>query len=282
MSRAKPSKARQQERRDSAPAHHPESYFRLSREPLHMLVFLLPLVVLHQIGSAVYLTDPNSGAVETIRAQSLMARFFELFGAGGLYLPGLLLVVVLFVWKLLTPGRWSVRARVIGGMFLESLAWSLPLLVLWQLVADIAPPLAAGALAATTLPNPPEPGAGAGSLGRLTIAIGAGLYEELLFRLCAIALIHAILADGLRLGSITSGAVAVIISAALFALYHDAPFLSETVIDWASLTFFFLAGVYFGALYLIRGFGIVVAAHALYDVVALVIAPALAQTTVWP
>lgn len=280
MPTARVKKPGESPRRDTAPAHHPESYFRLSREPLHMLVFLLPLVVLHHIGSAIYLTDPDSGAVETIRAQSLMARFFELFGAGGLYLPGLLLVVVLFLWKLLTPGRWHLRPLVIGGMFLESLAWSLPLLVLWQLVADIAPPLTSGALAAMASPSPPVPGADAGALGRLTIAIGAGLYEELLFRLCAIALLHTILADGLRLGKMTSGAVAVLISAAAFALYHDAPFLSEGIIDWPSLAFFFLAGVYFGALYLFRGFGIVVAAHAIYDVVALVIAPALSQTTI--
>jgi hypothetical protein len=54
--------------------------------------------------------------------------------------------------------------------------------------------------------------------------------------------------------------IAVLVSAAAFTLYHQRH-------AWPEVTFFFLAGVYFGAIYVVRGFGIVVGVHALYDII---------------
>ncbi len=44
-------------------------------------------------------------------------------------------------------------------------------------------------------------------------------------------------------------------------------------IQWAELVFFFAAGLYFGALYIARGFGIVAGVHACYDLAVLVVIP---------
>jgi membrane protease YdiL (CAAX protease family) len=109
---------------------------------------------------------------------------------------------------------------------------------------------------------------------RLTLSIGAGLYEELLFRLILIAAAHFVLADIMRLKSGTAGAIAAIISATAFALYHDVVPASGGV-DWRLFFFYTLAGLYFASVFVLRGFGIAVGVHALYDVLVLVVEPFL-------
>ena len=61
--------------------------------------------------------------------------------------------------------------------------------------------------------------------------------------------------------------IAVLVSAAAFALYHDPAGAGS--VAWSAMTFYFLAGLFFGGVYVWRGFDIVVAVHALYDIVVL-------------
>ena len=70
--------------------------------------------------------------------------------------------------------------------------------------------------------------------------------------------------------SLWGAAGSVLISALAFALYHFEPLW-----DWGAFVasfrashfaFYILAGVYFAAIYVMRGFGIVAATHALYDI----------------
>ena len=58
---------------------------------------------------------------------------------------------------------------------------------------------------------------------------------------------------------------AILGSALLFAAYH---FGGGAEFDAARFVFYTLAGLYFAILYVARGFGIVAATHALYDVLA--------------
>lgn len=242
-----------------------DSYSALSTRPLHVLAFLTPLIVAYEIGSALYLTDPASHTVDTIRAHRLMGEVFHAFGVGGLFLPGVLLAVVLLLWHVLVRDSWKIDLRMLPGMLAESVAWTLPLLVLWQIVARASARVgelaAAGGLG--------DPFAAMSLPARLTISVGAGLYEELLFRMLGIALLHFVFADLFRLKHGVAAWAAVGVSAAAFAAYHLTP--GEPIV-WTRMVFYGLAGVYFGAIYAWRGFGIVVATHALYDAVVLALA----------
>lgn len=216
--------------------------------PLPILLFLTPLIAMYEVGSTLYLTDTETGVVrETIRAHALFARFFELFGVGGAMLPGVALVVVLLIWHVMGGFPWRVRPTTLALMALEAAAWTLPLFVLGQAAELVA-------LAAAESEGRP--------LGGLaTIAIGAGLYEELLFRMVAIAAVHFVLVDLLKMKDSYGQIGAIVVAAIAFAVYHD---------EWTSnMVFFLAAGLYFGALYVYRGFGIVVAAHAFYDLIVL-------------
>ena len=54
----------------------------------------------------------------------------------------------------------------------------------------------------------------------MSISIGAGLYEELLFRMMLIAVLHTLLVDVGKLASPVGATIAVVISAAAFTAYH--------------------------------------------------------------
>jgi hypothetical protein len=106
-----------------------------------------------------------------------------------------------------------------------------------------------------------------GPLARLTLSLGAGLYEELLFRVVIVALIS----NGLRLlglGRLPAGGLATIVGALLFSAFHYVGPLGEPL-RLESFVFRTLAGLAFSALYLTRGFGITAWTHALYDVAVL-------------
>jgi hypothetical protein len=247
----------------------PRGYFELSRRPLHILAFLIPLIAAYEVGSILYL-GRRDGFTETIRAHSIILGFFQDFGIAGRYLPGVALATVLLVWHILSGERWRIRTTVIPLMILESLAWTIPLLVMIALVQRTGAPGGLG----------PALGGPTGDVlaslpwqARATVAVGAGLYEELLFRMIGIAALHLVLVDLARMSDRAGSIVAVALTAVAFVFYHDvvAPSGHFETLKAAQLL---CAGAYFGALFLYRGFGIVVAVHALYDIVALVVLPA--------
>lgn len=240
-------------------------YARLSMRPLHVLVFLLPLILAYEAGSAVYLADRGSGLIETIAAYKTLAKFFEAFGSATWFLPGIALIAVLLTWHVLERDRWQVRPGVLVGMLAESFLWTLPLLVFGVLLKPTE-----GAHAAMQSAADAPPIAQLGWQGKIVLSIGAGLYEELLFRLILIAAVHFVLVDLMRLRHATGGLIAACVSAAAFALYHDIG-LPGGGIDVRLALFYAAAGLYFAIIFVLRGFGIVVAAHAIYDVVVLVL-----------
>ncbi len=254
--------------------HRRGSYWFLSSRPLHILVFLAPLVALYEVGSALYLSDVVKGTRQDIKAQRLLSDFFHAFGVAGLFLPGVALFTVLLVWHVLAGDRWRTRAYVLAGMLAESVAWTLPLLLLSALHAR------ASAAAVSSVAALSAQGGGGGESvfslpwqARLTVSVGAGLYEEMLFRLVGTALLHLVLADLLKIKSSIASVLAVIGAALAFALYHDTslPAAMGGGTDWPKLIFLTTAGLYLGTLYILRGFGIVVGTHAVYDVLVLVL-----------
>lgn len=244
-------------------------YWYLSTRPLHVLVFLTPLIIAYELGSIVYLSDQGQSLV--ISAGRILSGFFDSFGAASLHLPAIAMAAVLFAWHVFNRDRWRVSLPVILCMALEAVAWTMPLLVMQVIVAQwrVAPAAAFfgdGGETKEILATLPWQ-------AKLTLSIGAGLYEELLFRLILIAAAHFVLVDLLRMKSSPGHIAAAIISAAAFAAYHE--IWTPAGVQWGLAMSYFLAGLYFAAVFISRGFGLVVAVHALYDVLVLVALPAV-------
>jgi hypothetical protein len=210
-----------------------------------------------------------------------------LLGPRGPVVFGALLVggAALLVWRDVRRARDGVRGGVLLRMLAESAALAVvcavgvglvtaELLRALPHVAALVPALpralhglsvaqaAAGAAAAVAEPTPMR---GLGAPAQLMLALGAGLYEELLFRVVLVGALGTVARRALGLGAVAAGAVAVAGGALLFSVAHHVGAYGDPFTVQA-FTFRLVAGLFFSALFVLRGFGIAAWTHALYDV----------------
>ncbi len=246
-----------------------ESYWELSRRPLMSLVFIAPIMMAYELGVLTLEPDAPRNAADVWGRQ-----FLRTLGFGQYFLLPLLICGVLLGWHHVRREAWTVRRRVIGIMWLESLLLGVALLALAQAMGGWFAP--AASLEAASVSN-----ADVRSMwSRLIGYLGAGLYEELLFRLLLLSGI-ALAAKRAGLNRRGSLLTAVIVSSLLFAAVHYRFELSlfgwslgpqyGDAFTWYSCAFRVAAGMFFGCLFVLRGFGIVVGAHALYDILVLIV-----------
>jgi membrane protease YdiL (CAAX protease family) len=101
-----------------------------------------------------------------------------------------------------------------------------------------------------------------GPLGRLVGFLGAGIYEELLFRLLLLPAVLGLL-RACRVAPPWQAWGAVLLTSLLFSAAH---YFGAEPWELRSFVFRFLAGVFFAALFVLRGFGVAAGTHALYDI----------------
>jgi hypothetical protein len=250
---ASPGASRSPSRASAAAATRelPVGYLKQSELPFACLVFLLPFVVLYELGTHQYAFDPVHQTEQRIIAFNLMLKVFHLFGATGRYMPPLAVVGILLACHIARNDPWKVKPSTLLGMGVEGLAWGLPLLAIGTLIARYVAhylPLMTGQGDWRTL---------------AVLSLGAGIYEEMVFRLVALTLLHLVLVDILRLPKLWAYLGMVAISSVTFALYH---YLGAESFSWRSLAFRTTAGAYFAGLFLLRGFGVTAFAHSSYDI----------------
>lgn len=232
------------DRQDDAQQGGADGYWSLSRTPLTSLVFALPLVLAYEGGVLVLgRGTPRNGADVWLR------QLLDSIGLGPYFLLPALTIVGLLAWHHVEHDRWRFSPGVLAAMLVECLLWAAALMGVARLQERFWP-LAAGA-------------AGEGVFARLIGFCGAGLYEEVLFRLLLLPFLAWAFA---RLGAGPSAADAwgVLASSLLFSAAHYVGPLGDDFQVY-SFTFRFLAGVFFAVLFAVRGFGIAAGTHAAYD-----------------
>lgn len=214
----------------------------LLARPLEALAFLLPLIVFSEV---VGFARPQDRVI----AFDLLRRFFELFGPAGIWAPGLGVIAILLATHVVSRESWRVRWARVAGMYLESAGLAVPLLAFNWAVA-------------MTGADPPAPPA---LIDQAALGIGAGIYEELVFRLALISIVVMVGIDLLRLDRAAVAVTAVFLSALAFAAHHHRPLGSETF-DLATFAFRTIAGIYLAVIFWYRGYGSAAGCHAAYNV----------------
>jgi len=212
------------------------------------------MVLAYELGMALSHGELPVAEQPNLAARQLLQWFFSMFGATSKYLPGLALVVVLLFWHIAARHPWKIQWSPLAGMAGESILLALPLLILNEWIPQRA-------LYARIPPGHQS------TLDDLLLSIGAGIYEELVFRLILISLMTLVLIDIGRIKPAVGMALSVIISSLLFAGHHYEPIGAD---NWVASEFAFraAAGAYLAAVYVLRGFGLAVGCHIVYDVIA--------------
>jgi membrane protease YdiL (CAAX protease family) len=96
------------------------------------------------------------------------------------------------------------------------------------------------------------------------LSIGAGIWEELLFRVGATGIIIYFMKYSLRYNQLFSVFIAIFCSAIMFSIFHYVGQLGD-IFTFRSFCLRTFAGIMLGALYVFRGFGITAYTHIFYD-----------------
>jgi len=239
------------------------AYWNESARPLVALAFVGPMIVAYEIG--LFVLGPQAmrnGADVWLRELLNGVGFTQYF-----LLP-CLTCAILLGWHHLNRERWKINLNALYGMLLEAMLFGFVLLVLARSLT--------GLLAAAAVPSEPELAfQHAGEVGHIVTFLGAGIYEELVFRLMmfpALAALLRLVGTPRRMSWVLS----IFLSSLLFAAAHyqldlliGSHHLVTTVgdsFDWASFVFRTSAGVFFATLFVTRGFGVAAGAHAFYDI----------------
>ena len=237
-------------------------YMRVAREPRYSLTFALPLLLLYEM-LAFSLSRHEFAGVRNGADVLLKSIFITLGGRNGLIAFGVLLIATggWLVWRDWRGHR--VDSRVFAAMALESVLYALVFgLVAGTLTTVLLPGLALQVwVSALALHS----GMQWNLLTQLMISLGAGIYEELLFRVLLVSGLTWLMGRVFRGRPNAAAAFAVLIGALIFSAFHYiGPYRDDLAL--ASFTFRAVAGVLFSGLYLLRGFGITAWTHALYDI----------------
>jgi hypothetical protein len=231
-------------------------YYLDSRSPRYAVLFAAPLLIAYE-GSAWLLSHGDGAGIRNGADVILKSLFVQLGGRNGVVAFEIVLTLIGLVlvardWRR-HPG--PLRWRVFPMMLLESICLGLAIGVVLRYIT-------AALLHFFVLSNP-------GNLGtptELMVSLGAGTYEELLFRVILVGVLSLIAKRVFGWGARGSGVFAVVVSALVFSAFHYIGAYGDTP-QLSSFLFRFLAGLMFSTIYVLRGFGITAWTHALYDVI---------------
>jgi len=230
-------------------------YYYVTQRPWPSLLFVLPGLIFFEAGMFRNNGWARPGDSQLV-APFLIERLVEYLRTGPqashlLWMaPGLLLVAILLAWHVAARHPWRFDKFVLAGMLGESLLATVPLIVFGELLLQGARPGTNQAI----------------WLDGVIRGIGAGIYEELVFRLVCITLLVILLIDLARLPRGPAAILIIAASAALFSWQHYPPLGAEPF-AMQSFVFRAAAGLYLAGLFVFRGFGVAVGCHAMYNVI---------------
>lgn len=222
-------------------------YLRETRSFDVAFCYLAPLVVGYEI--LLHGFEPGARAAYATRVRDLLWYLGDSARYCHLVLGALAVVAMILAWK-----RKAPIFRLFPAFLAEA---TLLAVLLGPIVVFIV------SFGQRFVPSPPHPPSELAPA--LLASLGAGIYEEMLFRWIGVGAVFVALRRFARIEDRKAAAIAIFFSAAAFALFHHVGPVGEPI-RAAALGFRFVAGIILGLVFCARGLGIAIYLHALYDV----------------
>ncbi len=231
------------------------SYFRETRTLLYSYLICIPLLLLYEI--LILISQPETEYLVRISVDAWFKAIFSVLGLHALSITFLIaaLVGIVILWRDRNRLK-SVKKHYFFLMLVEALFYAVLLAVLiTTLLQSILM-----ATASTPLADLPK-------LQLFALSLGAGLYEELFFRVILVGALLWAFQKMTEKNWIAYGA-AVIIAALCFSAVHYTGEFGDPF-TMGSFLFRFLFGLALNLIYVIRGFGMAAWTHAIYDILVI-------------
>ena len=207
----------------------------------YSLILVIPLILTYEVGMR--LINEHSWGSHTLLADQLIMLFFEKLGfARPGMIPALLVMMTLFIFQFRSKKKWEINFSNGALLYVESLVYAIVFFfsVAWLFEGSISfrPPYGLD----------------------IIMSLGAGVYEEFLFRFIILGLLMVILEKGLKVEENRRVYVSVLLSAVLFAAFHNV--LGSDSFQWSVFLVRVAAGIVFGFIALTRGYGVAAVSHA--------------------
>lgn len=229
------------------------NYWRFSRSAYYSVVSALPLLVVYEI--LVIMTQSRYWGIRNA-ADMWIRTFLMAFDLRAQHLTFVMIGIAFALIPVAKTRSYGVKlkANFFLLMLAEAFTYSLVLGGVLQSILSLSG-LAAG-------------GPGNGALQNFALSLGAGLFEEIIFRVLLLNLLFFLL-NYIFKNKVTTAVISVLAASFLFSLSH---YIGSMADSWELYSFMFrwIAGMIFTVLYFIRGFAITAYTHALYDIWVLV------------
>jgi hypothetical protein len=226
----------------------PRGYLEQSRNLTNSLILVAPVLVLYEAG--LLLTDfEGLNGVDFITV--LLLHYLHL---RGLIAFDLIVLAGIAIAAHMRRKERSLSPDVIPIVVLESATYALTTGFVISFIlrqVPLGPPRSLGPVAATVA------------------SLGAGVNEEVFFRLCLLTAIAWTLEDKAGSRKALARFVAAVLSSLAFSAAHYVP--GGDAFELYSFLYRFLAGMIFAGIFLGRGLAVAVYTHAIYDIFVLVL-----------
>lgn len=231
-------------------------YFSTTHSLLYSYLISLPLLLLYEV--LIFISQPDSEQVVRISVDIWIKTLFAYFSQNVLSIT-LILVALTGIYILYRERNkiTSLNFSYFMTMLVEASIYAFLLSILITItVSNLLQMIQVSPIESLSL------------LQQMALSLGAGLYEELFFRVILVSVLLWVFKYLFSKKSIAY-ILAILLAALIFSFVHYIGSMGDPF-TFGSFLFRFLFGLALNAIYIWRGFGMAAWTHALYDLMVIV------------
>ncbi len=233
-----------------------KQYFSNTHTLLYSFLYSLPLFLIYE--GLIIISQPNADQLVRISVDVWMKSIFTLLGVNAVSFTLLVVLILGIVILYREKERLKdLNFKYFPVLIIESIIYAIVFAYISSFLTNLLLNMS------TT-----DPIDQLTYLQKLALSLGAGLYEELFFRVFLVSFFIFIFNKLFKNKKWASVTAAVVLSAFLFSAIHYAGSMGD-FFTLNSFLFRFIFGMILNGIYVARGFGVAAWTHALYDVLVI-------------